>query len=219
MNYVSEFQSRPGEVAFTSFNPQTKESVVVAKIKAIPDNVVWPINFGFVTYRDQASGEWFKLEWKAGAVPVPISKKHSSSSPKPQQSVKVWDIDAPEVICNKEGDFICTVTANVPTDREIQVSQYSGCMYAHFAAPLTWVNTENGEKKVIYNSTRADSAEGVIDLQILTVGNYILIHGSDVSYNFGERLDSIVADLHTGEVLLRTGPRSWAVGWAACPAK
>jgi len=63
---------------------------------------VWPINFGFVTYSDQASGEWYKLEWKSGGVPVPVPKKHPSSHVKPQQSVKVWDIESPEVVCNEK---------------------------------------------------------------------------------------------------------------------
>jgi hypothetical protein len=56
VNYVSGVQSLPREMSFVSFNPRTKVSVVVAKIGVIPDHVVWPINFGFVTYQDQALG-------------------------------------------------------------------------------------------------------------------------------------------------------------------
>lgn len=216
VNYVSEVQSQPGEIAFTSFNPRTKESIVVAKkIGFTPDSVVWPINFGFVTYRDQATGQWFKLEWKSGAVPIPISTKHSSLSPKPQNAVKRWYADSPEVVCSKEAPYYCTITANVPADREVHVGAFDGCNWSHFAAPLAWVNTQTGEKKVLFDAPQADST---VELQISTADNFILLYGFYVSEG-SDDLDAIVADLNTGEVLLRIGPRSGAIGWAACPAK
>ena len=215
INYVAEVPSRPGEWAFTSFNPRTKESVAVAKIGFIPDSVVWPINFGFVTYREQASDEWFKLEWKAGAAPVPISTKYSSSSPKLQQAVKFWDADSPELVSNRVAPYYYTVTANVPANREIHVGAFAGCNWNHFAAPLAWVNTQTGEKKVLYDAPQADST---VELEISTADNFILIYGFYVSEGY-DVLDAIVADLNTGEVLLRIGPRSRAIRWAACPSR
>jgi hypothetical protein len=91
-------------------------------------------------------------------------------------------------------------------------------MNTHFAAPLVWVNTQTGEKNVLYNAPPADSSRGPIDLLISTADNFILITALQVSDHI-EFLGTIVADLNTGEIVLRTGAQSSAVGWAACPAK
>src|SRR5205085_4860553 len=118
---------------------------------------------------------------------------------------KVWDVDSPEVVCDPPGDdFFCTVTAGLPANREIHVSEYSGCMVADFAAPVTWVNTQTGEKKVLYDHPTSGPDDY---LEISTTDNFLLIEG----------WEPVVADLNTGEVVLRIGPRSTAIGGAACP--
>jgi hypothetical protein len=212
VNYVSgthiqELQSAPwwqcdnGECAFTSFNPRSRASVVVAKIASVPYEVTWDKDFGALSYT--ANGGTFRLKWKIGALPIKLSKKpHSTPSPhKPQQLGTIWAAGVPDTLFD------------TPTHRKIDVGYVEGCNEEHFGTPVIWTNTETGETKPLYEEADGDYLNGTTQLQMSTADNFILI---STEY---DGTDSIVADLNTGEIVLRTGAHSSAAGWGKCPAK
>ncbi len=205
VNYVSETPSEPKEWAFTSFNPRTKESVVVARLASHPDNVKWQKDFKALSY--EADGKVFQLEWKVGAAPMQVSKKPSPSPVKPQSPVKDWDVGSPGVVCDGPGksklDTFCTITVNIPANREIHTNEYEGCESIYFTAPVTWMDTQAGEEKLLYDTHDPNR------LQVSTADNFVLVGC----------LNQVVADLSTGEVLLRAGDYSLDATWGNCPAK
>jgi hypothetical protein len=212
VNYVSEVQSRPKEWAFTSFNPRTKQSAVVAQIRDVPYYVTWQKDFKALTYE---TSKVFKLEWKVGALPTKLRQKAHTSLylPKSVQLGKVWDAGSPDLKCDTLGKndvYFCSITADVPAHREIHPGSVEGDSL-HFVAPVTWVNTENGETKSLYEDPAPSGC--CAQVQISTADNFILV---GTEYEGG---DAIVADMGTGEMLLRTGEHSTAAGWGKCPSK
>jgi len=209
VNYVSEVHDwRPIEMAFVSFNPRSRESLTIAKINFLPAVVAWHTQFGAVTYKDPAYNTAFKLEWKSGAVPTLLSRtsRWVPSPAKPEQEVENWDYDSPKAVCNgKNGaDPPCLTAPDVPNHVEIHFGEAGGCLEPlSFSGPVTWMNTQTGEKKNLYPDVVG---------QISTADNFMLIAGTE----------PVVADLNTGEIVLKAGTpehRSLWAAWGSCPTK
>ncbi|HXC49732.1 MAG TPA: hypothetical protein VN634_02500 [Candidatus Limnocylindrales bacterium] len=210
VNYLSEVSFRPRQWSFTSFNPRTKESVVVASIDSPPYEVKWDKNFAALTYT--AAGGTYRLNWKKAAAPTRISRKVQTLSvpDKPPQLGKVWDADGPGSSFDAPGSHF-----DAPAHRKIDVGFVEGCNYGHFGTPATWENTETGEKKVLYDEADGDYLNGTTQLQISTADSFILMSVEYVGN------DAILADMNTGEIVLKAGTpehRSMAVGWGQCPS-
>lgn len=202
VNYVS---NDGGKGAFTSFNPRSRENVVVAKMEFIPNYIVWKEDFGAVFY----SGR-YELEWKIGAVPN-VLPRESTPGPPPltsptQQMGKLWtpnrwNADAPNP------------TFDAPANRMIDVGYGSCDTYEAYGAPVTWTDTKTGEKRTLTLRPPDTYNECSHPLQISTADNFILI-AAKLSGT-----DAIVADMNTGEVLLRAGDQSEFAAWGKCPSK
>lgn len=218
VNYVSgvdiyQMESEPydwvrkcdgGKCAFASFNPYTRTSLVVTQVDAVPYPVVWEKGFGAVMY-----GGINRLEWKLGAVPTLLPPKDRVGSlpnaSRLQTLGKLWQAN----------EWNAPAPAfDAPANRRISAGDDSGDTYLAFGTPITWTNTETGEEKVLTIRPVPDSTGGTSHpLQISTADNFILIADKFDGGN------AIVADMNTGEVLLRAGDHSRAAGWGKCPSK
>lgn len=217
--------------ALTSFNPRTRTSLVVANIGAMPDPdyFLWSGDFSVLTYKVTSAykvpSKVYKLEWKVGAVPTMLPPKERVSPPSPHPSPpqsqslgKVWnsflfDAFAPNRIPEPNAGFP-SFTFDAPANRKIEAGGTSGDTYIAFGNPITWTNTETGEKKVLTLKPVDDGSNGRSHpLAISTADNFILI-----AEKFSGA-DAIVADMNTGEVLLRAGDDSGFAGWGKCPSK
>lgn len=207
-----------GGCTFTSFNPRTHESVSVAKIEFVPHQIIWQKDFGALTYL--AKGKAYRLNWKLGAVPIPIS---ASKKPHPpvtridsRQTGKVWNPDSPDMKCDSprtdDADVQCKVAVDVPPHREIDVGVGEGDS-AHFLAPVTWVNHETGKTRVLHTKEDAEYLSGFDQVDISTADTFILI-GTEY-----DGMSSVVADLNTGETVMKAGNNSMLAKWTTCPSK
>jgi hypothetical protein len=203
VNYISDDASRS---ALTSFDPRSRESIVVAMIDFVPNFIVWEKDFGAVVY-----GSRHRLEWKSGAVPT-LLPRESWVGPwprilPPQQLGKLWTPDAAAYDAE-------LLTFDAPAHRKITVVVSACDFHAGFGTPITWSNTETGESKTLLQRLLLDvHSPCTHPLQISTADNFILI-----AEKFSGA-DAIVADMNTGEVLLRAGDHSRATGWGKCPEK
>lgn len=237
VNYVVCQQMEPSEwgqqcskSAFMSFNPRTRTSVVVANSGVMPESFsfLWDREFSVLTY-EVSSGNYkvpsktYKLEWKVGAVPTLLADKDRVSRPFPHPSPPqsqslgkvwnafLWDAYAPEPNVESKPK---SLTFDAPAHRKIEAGDASGDTYEAFGTPITWQNTETGEKKVLTLKPVDDSTGGTSHpLAISTAENFILI-----AEKFSGA-DAIVADMNTGEVLLRDGDHSRFAGWGKCPSQ
>ena len=242
VNYVSgthieQLESAPynwlhdcdgGKCAFTSFNPRTRTSLVVAKIEGIPDYIVWDKGFGVLTYK-VPSGSYkvpsraYKLKWRLGAVPTLLPSKvrvvppfPHPSPPQSQSLGKVWNSFLWDAFAPKRNldSKPASLTFDAPAHRKIEAGDASGDTYEAFGTPIIWSDTETGEKKVLTQKPVPDGSNGTSHpLAISTADNFILI-----AEKFSGA-DAIVADMNTGEVLLRAGDHSRSAGWGKCPSK
>lgn len=237
VNYVSCLHTEPSEwgqhcskSAFMSFDPRTRTSVVVASSGAMPDPdyFLWDRDFSVLTY-NVPSGSYkvasrtYKLEWKVGAVPTMLPSKERMSPPSPHPSPPqsqslgrvwnsfLWDAYSPERNLESKPT---SLTFDAPAHRKIEAGDASGDTYEAFGNPIAWTNTETGEKKVLTLRPVNDASNGTSHpLAISTADSFILI-----AEKFSGA-DAIVADMNTGEVLLRAGDQSGFAGWGKCPAK
>ncbi|MCA1807209.1 MAG: hypothetical protein LC687_05085 [Actinobacteria bacterium] len=242
VNYVacqhmeaSEWGQQCSKSTFISFNPRTRTSVVVANIDSIPDwyDFLWDRDFSVLSYT-VSSGSYkvpnntYRLEWKVGAVPTMLPPKDlppkdrvgdpfPHPSPAQSQSLgKVWNsflwdayAPTPNVESNRQ-----SLTFDAPDHRKIEAGDDSGDTYEAFGTPVSWTNTATGEKKVLTLKPVPDeTGGGSHPLAISTADNFILI-----AEKFSGA-DAIVADMNSGEVLLRAGDQSGFAGWGKCPAK
>lgn len=203
-------QCEGGKCAFTSFNPRTKESVVVATIDTLPDFAIWEKGFGALMYTLDYK-EKYRLEWKVGASPTLLphdSRIEHYPNKSPSQTLgKQWK--APwEHLNEPSPDF------DAPAHRKIEAGNGSGETYPAFATPITWQNLETGEMKLLTWRPIPDLRNGTSHpLEISTADNFILI-----AEMFGGG-DAFLADMKTGEMLMRAGDHSRDAAWGKCPAK
>lgn len=200
----SEEKCKDDECVFASFNPRTRESVAVARIKSVPYGISWDKNFGVLTYGGTDGA--YRLEWKSGAAPSRASGKDTGSfrpAGDPHQSVgRIWQANAQAP----------TPAFDAPAYRRIDVQQVELERDDHFAAPVIWKNTETGETKTLYEKDPLVYGNPGL-LQISTADRFILIESESLGSG------AVVADMNTGEVLLRAGGDSRSAGWGNCPAK
>lgn len=203
-------QCEGGKCAFTSFNPRTKESVVVATIAAPPQYVTWEKGFGALMYTLDYK-EKYRLEWKVGASPtllphdsrIDVYPNKSSSQTLGKQWKSTWS-----------HTNALSPSFDAPAHRKIEAWDASGDTYSAFGTPVTWTNTETGEMKFLTWRPIPDLRNGTSHpLEISTADNFILI-----AEMFGGS-DAFLADMNTGEMLLRAGDHSEAAAWGKCPAK
>jgi hypothetical protein len=205
VNYVSGVHLKPrwgcdgGKCAFMSFNPQSRANLVVATTDSVPAGVTWDKGVGSLTYSRK-----HRLQWKIGAAPTTLPPKDRHGplpSTLPSQTLgKIWVISSP------------SPTFDTPANRKIDVGYTGGgCVEHNFSAPVTWTNTETGETKILYGRNLSTGFSVV--LQISTADDLILIA------QMYSGADAIVADMGTGEVLLRAGDHSRAATWGKCPSK
>lgn len=198
VNYVSRttFGLESGKFAPTfalmSFNPRTRTSLVVAQIDDFP-NGAWERGFGALIY-----GAMYWLEWKVGAVPALL----------PPQLGKDWNT----LYWNDGADGVPPATFDAPAHRKILAdgggNSFSDTFHG-FATPVIWLNTETGERKTLSDEPFPGTSPA---LQIATADNFILIAEESGHH-------TVVADMNTGEVLLRAGAFSHSPRWGECPAK
>jgi hypothetical protein len=187
----------------------------VAQLDGIPYPVVWEKGFGAVMY-----GGIYRLEWKVGAVPttLPPDKRVGPlpNASRSQSLGKVWNSYLWDFKANRNSDAkIADLTFDAPANRKIEAGNDGGDTYDAFGTPITWVNTETGEKKVLTTRPVPDGTGGTSHpLQISTADNFILI-----ADRFNGGGNAIVADMKTGEVLLRAGDHSREAIWGNCPSK
>ena len=204
-----------GGCLFRSFNPRSRENVVVAKVDSYPYYPTrWDKDFRAVTY--DVTGGTFKLDWTVGAVPTPISPKSLSD-----QSADSWPglgkelhPETPPQGCDDSAMPFCRYTADLPANREIQARSATSCDDSFFVAPVRWLNSETGETKILGEGKGA-AAEATADgwpTLISTTDNFILV---SISSSF-KVAETVVADLNTGETVLRDTRSRHAV-WGNCP--
>jgi hypothetical protein len=197
-----EIECGEGGCAVMSFNPRTRASIIVASIDAMPTSVLWETDFGAVILGNQ------RLEWRLGAVPTRIPRESrsrgTSNEASTRQLGRTWKAVQGEP----------PPTFDAPADRKIDVGYDGGETYDAFGTPVTWTNTETGEKKALTERPVPDDTGGTSHpLEIATADHFILIEEM-----FGGA-NAIVADMNTGEVLLRAGDHSKFARWGKCPAQ
>jgi hypothetical protein len=116
-----------GKCAFTSFNPRTRTSLVVAKIDGVSVGIVWETGFGALVYNGM-----YRLEWKLGAVPAPLTPE-SRLGPYPNASRSqqpgtlwndsLWDANTPSASYDANASRL---TFDAPAHRKIEAGDASG---------------------------------------------------------------------------------------------
>lgn len=205
---------------FTSFNPKTKERVVVAKLSSVPHHLVWNNAFEGLTY--DLDGRSYHLDWKLGAAPIQlphhdVPKRHDDPHQRPnrQRGGKIWDPESAEINCHAPGADggmdLCEVPVGPLGHREVNFKSAAGCDFVHFFTPVHWIDPQTATKKLLYSEEDASFASGQGEVDLSTSGAFILIAAEWNGFN------SIVADLDTGDIIMKAGTSTMLATWAACP--
>ena len=101
-------------------------------------------------------------------------REYPNASP-PQSAGNVWNSYA-NASQREAGSNPANLSFNAPAHRKIEAGDASGDTYEALGTPISWTNTETGEKKVLTLKPVDDSTGGTSHpLAISTADNFILI--------------------------------------------